>query len=106
MTRKDRRAKLSRKLHEMFPTGVEIAFEPPESKKLTYPALVYYRMRSNTVKADNLKYLTNDRYQITYIHKEHDDPNVDKLLELPYCEHDNEFTQNNMHHDIFTIYVQ
>ena len=105
MTRKDRRAKLSAKLHEMFPTGVSIEFEPPESKKLTYPALLYYRMRTNTVKADNRKYMVYDRYQITYIHKERDDENVDKILELPYCEHDNEFTKNDMHHDIFTIFI-
>lgn len=101
----ERRRKLSRLLHVTFPTGVDIQYEPSESQKLTYPAIVYHRMRVNTVKADNRKYLCYDRFQITYIHKDHDDPNIDKLVELPYCEQDNTFTKSNLHHEIFTIYV-
>ena len=101
----ERRRKLSAKLHEIFPTDVEIKYEPPESQKLNYPALVYHRMRVNTVKADNKKYLCYDRFQITYIHKDHDDPNIDKIVALPFCEMDDSFTKSDLHHDVFTIYV-
>ena len=103
---RDRRHKLSLKLHELFDYPEHIYFDPPESKKLAFPAIVYTRAAVDTINADNCKYLVYDRYQITYIHKDKDDETVEKILDLPRCEHDREFTQNDMYHDVFTIYVQ
>lgn len=99
----DRRAKLSEKLHEICEN---VYFEPPESQKLVFPAIVYNRMAVNTVRADNKLYLTYDRYQVTYIHKKADDTTVERILELPMTEEDREFKQNDMYHNVFTVYVQ
>lgn len=103
---RDRRLKLSQSLHALFDHPDNIYFDPPESKKLDFPAIVYTRSTVDTINADNRKYLIYDRYQITYIHKDKDDETVEKILNLPRCEHDQEFQQNDMYHDVFTIYVQ
>lgn len=106
MDLKDRRLKLSHKLHEIFDHPDNIYFDPPESKKLSFPAIVYFRRRVDTVRADNKSYMLYDRYQITFIHKDGDNGFIEKLLELPYCTHDDEFKKNDMYHDVFTIYIQ
>ena len=103
---RDRRLKLSRVLHELFDHPDNIYFDPPESKKLDFPAIVYTRKTTDTVNADNRKYIIYDRFQITYIHKDKDDEMVEKILNLPRCLHDDEFQTNDMYHDVFTIYVQ
>lgn len=103
---RDRRLKLSRSLHEIFDHPDNIYFDPPESKKLDFPAIIYIRRRVNTVRADNTSYLIYDRYQLTYIHKDKDSEFIEKLLKLPNCAHDDEFKKNDMYHDVFTIYIQ
>lgn len=103
---RDRRLKLSNWLHGLFDHPDNIYFDPPESKKLDFPAIVYIRDAIDTVNADNRKYLIYDRYRITFIHKDRDNDTVDKILDLPRCEHDREFKQNDMYHDVFTIYIQ
>ena len=101
----DRRAKLSRELHQIFDKPDQIYFQPPEGTKMVYPAIVYSRAKIDTLKADNKNYLTYDRYNVTYIHKDGDDPMVDKILELPNCMHDRSMKINDLYHDYYTIYI-
>lgn len=105
MTTKDRRLKASALLHEVLGSN-NVYFDPPESVKMKYPAIVYTRAKIDTLNADNRKYLNYDRYQVTFIRKEADSDIVDKILELPYCEHDREFKTSDLYHDVFTLYIQ
>lgn len=104
MTSTERRHKLSRMLHEVLGTD-NVYYDPPESVEMDYPAIVYVRAKIDTREADNLHYLTHDRYTITYIRKSADDDMVDRILELPYCYHDRPLVVDNLHQDVFTIYV-
>lgn len=104
MTIEDRRLKLSAILHDILGTD-EVYYEPPESVRMTYPSIVYSRSSIETKSADNIKYLRNDRYSITFIRKDADNPVLDKLLQLPYCQHSSSFKTNGLYHDIFNIYI-
>lgn len=101
----DRRLKASRILHEVFGKATQVYYDPPESKKMVYPAIVYVRKKVDTTNADNNKFIIYDRYQVTYIHKDKDDPMIDKFLDLQYCEHVNQFKSDDLYHDVFTLYI-
>lgn len=101
----DRRAKASRILHEVFGKSQQVYYDPPESLKMVYPAIVYVRKKIDTVNADNKKFMIYDRYQVTYIHKDKDDPMIDKILDLSLCEHVNQFKADDLYHDVFTLYI-
>lgn len=101
---KDRRLRVSEILHEVLGTN-NVYFEPPESKKLVYPCIVYHRKKIDTINADNRKWITCDRYQVTFIRKEADSDVLDKLLELQYCEHNNDYKSEDLYHDVFTLYM-
>lgn len=106
MSVKDRRTKVSRILHNVFDKPNQIYYDPPESKTMAYPAIVYVREKVNTRSADNKKYIVYDRYQVTYIHKDRDDSMIDKLLELEYCEHSRQYKADDLYHDVFTLYIK
>ena len=40
-----------------------------------------------------------------YIHYDPDELNViEALLDLPYCEHDQQYCSENLYHDVFSLY--
>lgn len=81
-----------------------VYFQPPSSIKMSYPAIVYSLDKIQTLKADNEKYKLNKRYSITLIHKNPDNPIVDKLLELKYCALNRTYTSDNLYHYVFELY--
>lgn len=105
MTVKDRRIKVSQMLHNVLGSN-NVYFDPPESVKMKYPAIVYRRAKIDTVNADNRKYLGYDRYEVTFIRKDADNEIIDAILELPYCEHNRVYKASDLHHDVFTLYIQ
>jgi hypothetical protein len=101
----DRRKKLSEILHDILGSD-NVYFDPPESIKMKYPAIVYTRAKIDTRKADNLKYLSSDRFEVTFIHKDADNSIVDAILDIPYASMDRMFKVNDLRHDVFTVYIQ
>lgn len=81
-----------------------VYFEPPENTKLKYPCIVYERNNYHVDYADNMKYHTMKRYQITLIGIDPDSKVPDKLMELPYCSYDRPFVSDHLHHDVFILY--
>lgn len=86
-------------------TGVEnVYFQPPTGCMMRYPAIVFTRKSPNTVFANDAAYFRKPCYEVTVI-----DPNPDgnialKVEQLPYCSHDRHFKNDNLNHDIFTLY--
>lgn len=105
MTTKDRRAKLSVILHDILGSD-EVHFEPPESIKMKYPAIVYTRKKFDGRRADNIRYLPIDSYEVTYIRKHAEDEVLEKLLQLENTSHSACFKSNDLYHDVFTISIQ
>lgn len=94
-------------LHEEFCDILcsrNVYFQPPESVKMKYPAIVYARKAIDNIMADNRAYKQNWGYEVTYIDKDPDSENVKKLSQLPYCRYDRHFVADNLNHDVFTLY--
>lgn len=84
-----------------------VYFQPPESLKIRYPAIVYSLEHLDTVKADNKRYLYRKRYAVTLIHDDPDTELVESILEnFNYCSFDRCFTDNNLYHFVFDLYYK
>ena len=79
-------------------------FQPPESIKMRYPAIVYSRSRLDTRHADNGAYFQKQAYQVTVIDSNPDSEVVPKVARLPFCRFDRHYVASNLNHDVFTIY--
>lgn len=82
-----------------------VYYQPPESVKLVYPAIVYTRTRIDTTPADDMNYIVRDVYSITFIHKNPDDDIVHEILTLPRCAHERKFESDNLHHDVYRLTI-
>lgn len=90
-------------LEEMF--GSEnIYYQPPESIKLEYPAIVYSKSRIDKRPANDSAYTLDTRYELIVIDKRPDNPIIEELLSLPYCSYDRHYESDNLNHDVLTIY--
>ena len=80
-----------------------VYFDPPENLKMKYPAIVYNRNNIKNTFADDKPYKQNCSYIITIIDEDPDSEIVEKISELPSCEHSTNFTLDGMNHDVFII---
>ena len=97
------RLELQSKLEELLGSK-NVYYQPPESMKLEYPAIVYHKAKLEFKRANNSQYLRYNSYTITVIDRKPDNEVIDKLLELPLCSYDRNFKTNNLEHDVLTIY--
>lgn len=94
---------LQAKLEELLGMN-HVYYNPPETLKIEYPAIVYSKSRIETRKANNSTYSKFTRYDITVIDRRPDNPVINKLLELPYCSYDRPYRSDNLNHDVLSIY--
>lgn len=81
-----------------------VYYQPPESLKMSYPAIVYSRKTIDNSYANNSVYKQNYAYEITVIDKNPDGEIVNKVSKLPTCRFDRHFKSDNLNHDVFTLY--
>ena len=81
-----------------------VYYQPPESVKMKYPAIVYSRQNIDNRHANNNVYIQNDVYSITVIDENPDSEIVKKVSLLPMCNFNRHYTSDNLNHDVFTIY--
>ena len=81
-----------------------VYFQPPESIKMKYPAIVYSRSDIENRAADNSVYTQSHFYQLIVIDEDPDSEIVEKVSKLPKCRFDRHYTADNLNHDTFTIY--
>lgn len=81
-----------------------VYFQPPESVKMNYPAIVYELDAIKTSSADSGVYLSNRRYSLTLIDKNPDTELIDELLKLQFCSFDRHFKSENLNHYVFSLY--
>lgn len=97
------RLELQSKLEELLGAR-HVYWEPPETLKMEYPAIVYSRTKIRIDKADNVNYRSINKYEIIVISRKPDSPVIEKILNLFYSSHDNHYVSENLHHDVFTLY--
>ena len=82
-----------------------VYFQPPESSKIKYPAIIYNLSDYTHRAADNTNYINSERYTVTYIHK---DPDIDLTNEMfrsfSMCRFDRRYVQGNLYHDVYSVY--
>lgn len=97
------RLELQSKLEELL--GVRhVYYQPPESLKLEYPAILYSKSNINKRSANNAGYYWSTRYEIIVIDRRPDNPVIESLLQLPYCSYDRQYKAENLNHDVLTLY--
>lgn len=81
-----------------------VYFQPPESLRMKYPAIVYTRDGINNTFADDESYVSRRRYSVTVIDEDPDSPIIDKVNKLQNCQFNRHFTSDQLNHDIFTLF--
>lgn len=81
-----------------------VYYQPPESVKIDYPAIIYHRSDVDSKYANNKTYINTNRYEIIVIDKRPDNAAIDEILKLPGCSFDRHYTSDNLHHDVLTLY--
>ena len=97
------RLELQSKLEELLGAR-HVYWEPPETLKMEYPAIVYSRTKIRIDKADNINYRSINKYEIIVISRKPDSPVIEKILNLFYSSHVNHYVSEILHHDVFTLY--
>ena len=95
-------------LHELLCEKLgsrNVYFQPPESVKMKYPAIVYSRNRIENTSADNVVYRQSVRYTITVIDRDPDSEIVKRISQIPRIMFDRSYVSDNLNHDTFTLFV-
>ena len=95
-------------LHELLCSALgsrNVYFQPPESLKLKYPAIVYGLNNVRTLAANNkTNYKLDTSYKVTLIEHDPDSEIMLELLTIPKCKFDSHYVADNLIHNVFTIY--
>ena len=99
-----RRYSFQESLEESLGSG-NVYFQPPESVKLSYPAIIYDKRIGDYKYADNGSYIRIQGYDVMIISK---DPDFVDTLDIPdrfpMCRWDRHFVSDSLNHDVFVIY--
>ena len=98
-----RRLELQSKLETLL-VSKNVYFQPPESVRMNYPAIVYELSDIDNTFADNLVYKQDTAYQLTVIDKDPDSEIVKEVSKLPKCRFERYFASGNLNHTVFKIY--
>jgi len=83
-----------------------VYFQPPPSLTMAYPCIVFNRMNMDVAFANNSPYRLTQRYMVTLIDRDPENPAIEKLASLPMCRHDRWFASDNLNHDVFNLYFK
>lgn len=81
-----------------------VYFQPPESIKMQYPAIVYSLDSIDEDYADNIGYFKNRSYQITLIDRNPESELVEKILHMPMCKFNRSYPSDGLNHFVFRLY--
>ena len=80
-----------------------VYFQPPESLKLKYPAIIYSRNTINNRFADNQVYNQSYSYTITVVDSDPDSELVAIVSNIPGIRHNTHYAKDGLNHDAFTL---
>lgn len=81
-----------------------VYFQPPESVKMKYPAIVYDLEDIDNAYADNGVYSSYRKYSVTVIDEDPDSPFIDTVVALPTCRFNRHYTSDNLNHWVYSLY--
>jgi hypothetical protein len=99
------RLELHEELKNLRGSSHHVYFQPPETLKMTYPAIVYKFDGLYTRSANDKKYVKENRYIVTFIHKDPDEKYSDDMFgAFPMCSYDRRIVVDNLYNDVYTLY--
>ena len=96
------RLNLQEELEQMLGTR-NVYFQPPPSKKMQYPCIVYERAKLEPDYADNRPYKIDKVYYVTYIDTNPDSDMPMRLAMLPQSVHQRHYESDNKYYDQFRL---
>ena len=82
-----------------------VYFQPPESVKMKYDAIVYNLSDIRTNYADDRLYKKDKSYELTVISRNPDNNIAENLLNhFEYIRFDRRFINDNLYHDALTLF--
>jgi len=104
----DRRLKFDEELREvqLLINGYHHTyFEPPETVRMKYDAVIYQRQEFNVRRADNRSYLIRDGYLVTVISRDPETKLPQAIQDhFERCSPGRFFVRDNLYHFPFTIF--
>lgn len=77
---------------------------PPSNTSMHYPAIKYEPYKIDALHANNGLYKATTGYSLTVINRLPSDDIVTKLLSLPMCSFDRNYTSDGLNHDVLKLY--
>lgn len=81
-----------------------VYYNPPESVKMNYDAIVFNRSNIDNKFANNSVYMQSRFYTVTTITYDPDAEIIDKISKLPGCSFVTSYIADNLYHNRFTLY--
>jgi predicted component of viral defense system (DUF524 family) len=98
------RLKLQEELEEILGSR-NVYFQPPESVKMKYDAIVYNLSDIRTDYANDKVYKKDRSYEVTVISRNPDNEIAENLLDhFKYISFDRRFINDNLYHDALTLF--
>lgn len=82
----------------------QVYYQPPESIKMRYPAIVYSLSKVENRPANDSAYLQSRAYDVILIDEDPDSEIADTMTKLPMCRFDRCYRSENLNHFSFTLY--
>lgn len=79
-------------------------FQPPESLKIQYPAIIYTRSDISNEHANNNVYKQSHHYRITVVDPYPDSEITKKVSLLPTARFEKNYAKDNLNYDVFTLF--
>lgn len=81
-----------------------VYFQPPESVKMKYPAIVYERSDIPNKFANDDVYLQTIKYKVTVVDRDPDSEVVERISKFKTARFEKHYVVDGLNHDTFTIY--
>lgn len=94
-------------LHEKLCTILgsrNVYYQPPETVKMKYPAIVYGLSGILKKYANDRVYNSKRQYSVIIIDKNPDSDIVDRMEQQILCSFDRHYEADNLNHDVFTVF--
>jgi hypothetical protein len=95
------------KLHEEFCEILgtrNVYFQPPASKRMSFPAIVYDIADRKNLHANDTVYKQDVAYEVTVIDENPDSEFAKKVSMMPKCRWNRAFKSDNLNHEVYTLY--
>ena len=104
MNETERRVQLQTEFETFLGTR-NVYFQPPESKKLSYPCIIYYKTRMPVRYANDSVYKKMQCYTVTVVDKDPDSMIADRMIEqFKYCSIESYYRSENLNHTKLTLF--